>query len=68
MTSEAACGLCGQPVSAGVGRSKHLRAARLEYAARHRQAGPLYGDFNRPIFIKIDRMLTTFDRREPPLK
>ncbi len=31
MTSEAACGLCGQPVSAAVGRSKHLRAARLEF-------------------------------------
>ncbi len=25
MTSEAACGLCGQPVSVAVGRSKHLR-------------------------------------------
>ncbi len=30
MTSEAACELCGQPVSVAVGRSKHLRAARLE--------------------------------------
>ncbi len=25
MTPEAACDLCGQPVSAAVGRSKHLR-------------------------------------------
>ncbi|MFQ6012508.1 MAG: hypothetical protein ACE5LS_02555 [Thermoplasmata archaeon] len=24
MTSEAACELCGQPISAAVGRSKHL--------------------------------------------
>ena len=39
-----------------------------EPTARHRQAVPLHSGFNHPIIIKIDRMLTTFDRREPPLK